>query len=878
MSNLDNHWNACRDEAYEHLNNLELSLLDLEDRPDDTHTIDVVFRSLHSIKGLASMGGMTELADFIHDMETIIDMLRSGSLSVSRDLLEHTVSACDLIRTMMDTSETERAYFNEQAEVILTALRTITVPLDEQYESPESLAEQEKEEVYELLNELESSLLELEDTSDDKETIDRAFRALHTIKGSGALSRFNGLAKFVHNVETVFDMIRGGELTITDRLIDTTLSVCDLIRSVLNTSEDGNALFAEKSPGIVESLSQLTSNGTDQKLDTNSDESESSKTYRIRFRPSLDIFLKGTDPLALLIELRTLGYSTVIAQKDGIPPLNEINPEHCYTYWDIILTTNSDKNAIRDIFIFTEDDSELTIDTIDDSGRLDRDSAAPERDLENLLNNFGVMTRDDFDKITNPRQRLCDILIERGDLTVEDLEQVLGQEKGSGEPDSASETRPINEKLIEASMVDTGKVDSTLAEQQHVKNVRQQQSQITPVSSIRVSSDKLDTLVDLVGELVTLQARLTQMSLSKNDAELIMIAEEVERLTDELRDNTMSVRLVPIGTLFGKFKRLVRDLAKETGKKIEMTTEGAETELDKTVIERLNDPLVHLIRNSIDHGIESPQVRTKHGKAEHGVVHLAAKHSGGYVLIKITDDGRGIDAHAVREKARSRGLLENDKTASDQELFSLILSPGFSTAEKVTNVSGRGVGMDVVKRNIDDLRGSLEISSNKGIGTTITMKLPLTLAIIDGLLVKVGDSFFVLPLSIIEECVELTGSAVNSHGRNIANIRGAVVPYISLRNQFHIHENRPELEQLVITNTDGMRVGFVVDHVVDEHQTVIKSLGKAYQHVEGVSGATILGDGTLALILDASKLIQVVEEQDQGFITKQQSHILIVSS
>ena len=860
MSSLDNQWIACRDEAYEHLNNLESSLLDLEELPEDNSTLDLVFRSLHSIKGLSAMAGFTELADFVHNVETIFDMVRSGTLPVTGSLLEHTVSACDLIRTMLDTPETEPAYFTDHSLSILTALRKLTAPPDEEDESPESLAEQEKEEVYELLTELESSLLELEDHADEKEIVDRAFRALHTIKGSGSLSQFNGLAEFVHNVETVFDMIRNNELSVTGRLIDITLSVCDLIRSILKSPDQGNNLFTERSQGIRDSLAQLTSDNRDQDLDTGVDEDERSITYRIRFRPSQGIFSKGTDPLVLINEIRTLGYCTVIAQKDGIPPLDELNPEYCYTFWDIIVTTNNGENAIRDIFIFVEDDCDLMIDVIDDAGRIDKDTS--ETDVANLLNNFGFMTKDDFKRITNPRQRIGDILIERGDLTADDMKKVLGIQPGSEGRGRTPETKPIGEKLVEASVVDTGRVVSALAEQKHVKDVQQQQSRVTPVSSIRVSSEKLDKLVDLVGELVTLQARLTQMSLLKNDGELISIAEEVERLTDELRDNTMNVRLVPIGTLFGKFKRLVRDLARDTGKRVEMTTAGAETELDKTVIERLNDPLVHLIRNSIDHGIEAPLVRSEHGKAEHGTIHLAAIQSGGYVFIKITDDGKGIDAEAVRQKAISKGFLEDDKSLPEKELFAFILAPGFSTAGKVTNVSGRGVGMDVVKRNIDDLRGSLEINSKKGSGTTITLKIPLTLAIIDGLLVKVGDSYFVLPLSIIEECVELAESSMNSnHGRKIVNVRGDIVPYISLRDQFQIYENRPALEQLVITNTEGTRVAFVVDHVIGEHQTVIKSLGRAYRHVEGISGATILGDGTLALILDPRKLFQSVEDQ-----------------
>jgi two-component system chemotaxis sensor kinase CheA len=807
-------------------------------------------------------------------------MVRNNSLTVSRGLLDLTVSACDLIRTVVDNPETELSQFKKKSGELAKSFKKISYGFgdeDSADSNAESLAEQEKEEAYELLNELESSLLELEKEPNDKEIIDRAFRSLHTIKGSGSMSAFIGFSDFLHDVETVFDMVRNDDLAVTGQLTDLTLLVCDLTRTMLDNPDQGNDIFKERSPQIITSLKGLISGVSAEGYQLHSVQQESSITYRIRFRPSQDILKKGTNPLVLLDELNTLGYCTIIAQKDQIPGLEDINPENCYTYWDIILTTEKDINEIRDIFIFVENDSELTIDAIDDSGKLGDNSGNDE--MADLFSKNGFMTRDEFAKMTSPRHLLGEILVERGDLTHEDLDKVLGKKPETTDASAGNDHKPIGERLVNAEVVDTGKIESALAEQKHVKTVQQKKSINSQVSSIRVTSDKLDKLVDLVGEMVTVQAQLTQTSISRSDPELIMIAEEVERLTEELRDNTMSVRLVPIGTLFGKFKRLGRDISKETGKLVEMSTEGAETELDKTVIERLNDPLVHLIRNSIDHGIEAPSVRKELGKPEHGTIHLSAMQSGGNVLIKIRDDGKGIDAKAVREKAIAKGLLESDKSIPDKEIFSFILAPGFTTAEKITNVSGRGVGMDVVKRNIDDLRGSLEINSTKDKGSTITLKLPLTLAIIDGLLVRVGESFFVIPLAFVEECVELLhDERKRGHDRHIANVRGEIVPYISLREQFMIHENRPAMEQIVITEIDGVKVGFVVDQVVDEHQTVIKSLGKAYQHVEGISGATILGDGTLALILDAAKLLQIVEEQDNGFINNKNSDILIGSN
>ncbi len=343
----------------------------------------------------------------------------------------------------------------------------------------------------------------------------------------------------------------------------------------------------------------------------------------------------------------------------------------------------------------------------------------------------------------------------------------------------------------------------------------------------------------------------------KNDSHLTLIAEEVERLTSELRDSTLNIRMMPFGSTFGKFKRLVRDLSNDLGKEVEMITEGANTELDKTVIERLNDPLVHIIRNSIDHGIEAPEARQAAGKPRQGTVRLTAEHSGDCVFITIQGDGAGLDKEAIRAKAVEKRLIPESAELTDKELFGLIFAPGFSTAKKITGVSGRGVGMDVVKQAIEALRGAIEINSRKGEGTTITIRLPLTLAIIESLLVKIGGDRYVLPLSFVEECIVMTRKEMEaSHGKDLANVRGHMVPYIPLRTRFELKGDAPDIQQVVITHIDGERIGLLVDTVIGEHQTVIKSLGKAYRDVHGISGATILGDGTVALILDIPQLVK----------------------
>jgi two-component system chemotaxis sensor kinase CheA len=381
----------------------------------------------------------------------------------------------------------------------------------------------------------------------------------------------------------------------------------------------------------------------------------------------------------------------------------------------------------------------------------------------------------------------------------------------------------------------------------------------TGVSSIRVPTPKLDQFVDLVGELVTVQARLTQIASRGNDTDVIAVSEEIERLTSALRENSMSIRMVPVRGTFERFRRLVHDLARDLGKDVELTIDGADTELDKTVIDQLNDPLMHLIRNSMDHGIEPPELRLATGKQAVAKVCLSARYSGANVLIEVSDDGAGIDSTAVRGRAVAMGMIPGDAQLTDSQVSSLIMSPGFSTAKKVTAVSGRGVGMDVVRQGIEALRGTIHISSKPGAGTTVTLRLPLTLAIIDGLLVRVGHAFFVLPLANSLECVELTRQDIaNANGRHVANVRGEIIPYIRLREHFGITTECPEREQIMIAETEDGRCGFVVDEVLGDHQTVIKNLGHFYRHVQFISGATILGDGSVALILDPDRVIQDV--------------------
>jgi two-component system, chemotaxis family, sensor kinase CheA len=649
----------------------------------------------------------------------------------------------------------------------------------------EELNQAFQEEAKEIFVELEATLLELNENSDDKELVQKAFRALHTIKGSGSMFGFDKVAAFTHNLENAYDEVREGRLKVTLELIDLTLAGLDQIKVMMDeaagraVADSGlaedilvklGALTGASAHGLIKVAPSLPS-APPQTADG------LARDWHVRFCPGPDLMLCGANPLLLLRELQQLGSLLVTADLAQIPPLGELDPERCYISWDMILTTSAALEAIQDVFIFVE-------------GR-------------------------------------CELVIEPAPVALAD--QTVSQGKAAAIP-----SEPVKEQRANSGRrADDG------------------------VASVRVPSEKLDHFVNLVGELVTVQAQLAEVAAHRDDSDLAAVSEEIERLTSALRENSMSIRMLPIRGTFERFRRLVHDLARDLHKDVELSIEGAETELDKTVIDQLNDPLMHLIRNSMDHGIEPTASRIAAGKNPVAVVKLSARHSGANVLIVVADDGGGIRAEAVRARAVEKGLITADAQLSESQILALIFTAGFSTAQAVTDVSGRGVGMDVVRQRIEALRGTIAVSSKPGIGTSVTLCLPLTMAIIDGLLVRVEDAYFVLPLANTLECVELTRQDIEkANGKQMAYVRGQIIPYIRLRDHFGMRSKRPEREQIMIAETDEGRCGFVVDEVLGDHQTVIKTLGAVYRHVQLISGATILGNGKLALILDPHKIVQ----------------------
>jgi two-component system chemotaxis sensor kinase CheA len=688
----------------------------------------------------------------------------------------------------------------------------------------DKLVETFLEEARELLDGLEGHLLELERNPADMEAMNAAFRALHSIKGSASMFGFDAVGAFAHEVETALDHYRTAKLPATPELADVVLRSRDYIRLLLDSPE--HASDAEKTvlTAVLSRLSKGLAKGAAPASGKTSGKEGSRSasmgavptgegrqhTYHIVYHPSQDAYRRGVKPESLIRELRSLGKASVRSNCGDIPRLAELDPESCLLSWNILLTTSRDESEIRDVFIFEEGTSGISIEEVDTDEFMDGDEV---KRLGEILQSMHL-----------PDQRIKDALARQ---------------------------KPIGEILVSELQTPPEVVEDALFEQQHARNVVQAIREDTERKTIRIRSEKLDALLNLVGELVTVQAQLSQAVKDSGDRHVHGITDYVKRLASELRATSMELRLVPMDTLFAKFKRLIRDLAKNLDKEIELQLEGGETEIDKSVIDALNDPLVHLVRNAADHGLEATAVREKRGKNRVGTVSLSATHAGAFVRIMVKDDGAGLDREKIFRKAVERGLVNADTRLSDEETDMLIFKPGFSTAEVISNVSGRGVGLDVVKTAIDQLGGTLTVHSKQGEGSEFILDIPLTLAIIDGFLVRAGRRMFVIPLSSVDSCFERERPAVSE--RLIVRDK-EFIPYVSSRDLFGADDPVPPREEVVIVSIFDSRLAIGFDQVIGGYQTVIKPIGEIARFATGVSGAAILADGGIALILDVAAL------------------------
>jgi two-component system chemotaxis sensor kinase CheA len=693
----------------------------------------------------------------------------------------------------------------------------------------------------ELLEEMENALLNVDLAGDQSEAINAIFRAAHTIKGSAGLFSLDHIVAFTHVVESLLDKVRDGSVTLNDEMVVLLLSCCDYLSGMIDglaagqheqdpdTAPEGEMLqqqLRRHMDGEAAAAPAHLAVHAEPSVERIDKERGDSDYWHISLRFGRGVLQNGMDPIAFLRYLGKLGRVVGIATlPDALPPADEMDAELCYLGFEIAFDSTADREAIAGVFEFVQDDCEIRI-------------IPPNSKVSEYVN----LIR----SLPERAARLGEILVRCGSVTAHELEEALQQQSGKQEDAPAQQLGSI---LVGAGNVPPVVVEAALAKQKQVSDQKAQESR-----SIRVDSDKLDKLIDLVGELIIAGARANLIGQQLHNTELLECTSTLTGLVEDVRDAALELRMVKIGATFNRFQRVVHDVARELGKDIGLIVDGEDSELDKTVVEKIGDPLMHLVRNAMDHGIEPAEVRTAAGKPAKGMIKLNAFHESGSIVIEVSDDGGGLRKEKILSKAIERGLVDPERKLTDSEIYNLIFEAGFSTAEKITNLSGRGVGMDVVKRNIQALRGSVDVGSREGQGTTVTVRLPLTLAIIDGFLVQVGSSVFVIPLDMIEECIEYA----TEPGQDYTNLRGQVLPLVRLRQLFRIDGTATRRESIVVLKFGNSRAGLVVDTLLGEFQTVIKPLSPMFSEVKCISGSTILGSGEVALILDVAALMHTV--------------------
>jgi two-component system, chemotaxis family, sensor kinase CheA len=697
------------------------------------------------------------------------------------------------------------------------------------------------DECSEALQQIEFGLSDLREGAASDDTINAVFRSVHSVKGGAGIFGFDDLVKFAHVLETVLDAMRSGKLASSQEIVDTLLQANDVLSDLIGMSRSGETIPAEYGSECRAALERiLQANLPDQGWGDDSaaapadfegldfvpvpieelagaDQQPSEQEYRIAFRPKADLLKKANEPLYILRELRKLGTLELKAEIERLPLLPDMEPDRPYLGWTGTLRSTALLPQIEEVFEFVVDDCELAIEAVATAGAAWPSDPAPAAGIAGMT---AAATDVAMPFAAAPGSTLAPGL------------EAQTPEAGS-QPRSAPTKAPAS-----------------------------------GATTTRVELEKIDRVVNMVGELVIAQAMLGQVvhALPEDiSGRLVQVLEEVVHHTRELKDSVMSMRAQQVSAVFQRMPRLVRELAGKTGKKARLEMVGENTEVDRSIIERLGDPLTHIIRNAIDHGIEKPDVRAAAGKPEEGTVRLAAEHRGGRIIIEVRDDGAGINAERVLKKARDRGLVSGDASMTEDEINNLIFLPGFSTAESVSDISGRGVGMDVVRRNIQDLGGRINVKSQRGRGMTIQLALPLTLAVMDGMVIRVGRETYVMPMSSIVECLRPPASDIHSllGTSGMLQLRGNLVPLVHLCQLLDIAATKsaPDDRVVIISDAgDGARFGIVVDELCGHQQVVVKSIEESYGPVPGIAGATILGNGRVAFILDVEKLSDLASQ------------------
>jgi two-component system chemotaxis sensor kinase CheA len=727
------------------------------------------------------------------------------------------------------------------------------------------------EESFEGLDTMESGLLELDTEQPDKESLNTVFRAAHSIKGGAGTFGLTAISDFTHRMETLLDRLRGGEQTVTPQAVNALLAAIDCLRSMLESIQadrqlDSEALSAAQQrldeqlqlgdPGAAAASSQGSDGsawageanapaGSEVAADgSGAAGSGAGSSYggeggwRIRFEPEPHLLTTGNDPARLFMVLSELGELKVTCNSSELAPFEEFDPESCYLSWDLELLGEISEEQIREVFEWVEDDAIIEIEPLATGSSAPGPTSSSEEAAQQQVSAATAQQQAGAAGSVAAQQHPAPATAQPSSSSASVASSSGGgaaQGTAQGQSGGAAAPRDGTAKKAKGSS-----------------------------SSIRVDTGKIDALIDMVGELVITQSMLSQIGKEFTPERLEELQDglaQLERNTRELQESVMRIRMVPISFAYSRLPRIVHDTSRALGKEVDFHMEGEQTELDKTVMEKIIDPLVHLVRNSVDHGIEMPEERQAAGKSQKGQITIEAYHKGGNIIIEIMDDGRGINRDKLLNKARQAGLVEDGAELPDSEVFDLIFHPGLSTHDEATEYSGRGVGMDVVKRNIRSLSGNLNVRSAAGTGTTITISLPLTLSILDGQLFRVGDQTFIVPLVSVIESLQVDGSKVSrvtSRGE-VYHWREGYVPIVRLHELFDTEPTRHELAGglMVIVEDEDSYLGVFVDDLLDQQQVVIKSLEANYLRVPGIAGATILGDGTVALILDIAGLVEM---------------------
>ena len=706
------------------------------------------------------------------------------------------------------------------------------------------------EESFEGLAAMESGLLGLSIGEPDNEAINTIFRAAHSIKGGAGTFGFKSVTDFTHIMETLLDEMRSGQRMVTREAVDLLLLSVDQLGRLLVTTRDRQAYDEDAFNTALQNLQAMLAGAQNSPVAAQAADTPalSATGWRVTFAPQPHLFMTGNDPARLLRELATLGPCKVTCDTAKLPTFGDFEPETCYLAWQIELNATVPEAAVREVFEWVDNDAEIAVTPIlPPSPEVKPEAEAP-------------VAASEEDKPAARPSRIRPARLRRGEADAESPEaQATAESASSANADQAGgteERRNTERRNTERRSTERRESGSGGA------------GAAAGGTSIRVDVEKVDGLINSIGQLVITQSMLTALSDNFSQDDLEKLREglaQLERNTRELQENIMSIRMMPISFSFNRFPRLVRDLSSKLGKEVQLRVLGENTELDKTVMEKIGDPLVHLVRNALDHGLETPDIRLASGKSASGTLTLNAYHEGGGIVIEISDDGAGLNRQKILEKAREKGICGPAENPSDAQVYDYIFAPGFSTAAVVSDVSGRGVGMDVVRRNVKDLGGTVVVHSQPGLGALFRIRLPLTLAILDGQLVRVGASVYIVPLIAIIESLQINLDAVESisNQTEIYRLREEYLPVVRLHELLGIAPASTRLEDclLVVVEVDGRKFALLVDELLGQQQVVVKSLQTNFRTVAGVSGATILGNGAVAMILDVGGIIRLCRER-----------------